>query len=399
MKYYVSQHSCSIIHLNILSIAANLFLSYLENFYHRFTVIDRNVVKTTEHRFVWYNWRHLVSHRVTWKWWRCFSIYIRSVYVPGLTDLWVVSNDIGCIFVEITHDYLCCGIGVRHRPPNAIIVMFNAKLRDNWIQVSYTWFVLGNHYIGCQVYSVRSVFFHEVFMQHIGVCLFSLPMYLVMNVTFSKLCHDQIGTMNHSSQFMFWSRNMMKSSNGNIFRVTGLVWGIHRSPVNSPHKGQWRGTSMFSMICAWTNDIVNNHEVGDLRRHRTNYDVTVMNNVMRSVSSFVLIDLLKHGSHLQTNLLLANIQPNSLILRSFNSQERRMLLLLLSPLCLSMCWCFIMTGPIYCRYIWCPCFISLATQQPTEGILYRPMVFTYRSGADFLLFLLDVLVFFFSLFL
>ena len=32
-----------------------------------------------------------------------------------------------------------------------------------------------------------------------------------------------------------------------------FVRGIHRSPVNSPHKGQWRGTLMFSLICAWIN--------------------------------------------------------------------------------------------------------------------------------------------------
>ena len=40
---------------------------------------------------------------------------------------------------------------------------------------------------------------------------------------------------------------MIPSSNGNIFRVTAgpFVWGIHRSPVNSPHKGQWRGAVMF----------------------------------------------------------------------------------------------------------------------------------------------------------
>ena len=50
---------------------------------------------------------------------------------------------------------------------------------------------------------------------------------------------------------------IMTSSNGNIFRVTGPlcedftgVRGIHRSPVNSPQKGQWRGTLMFSLICA-----------------------------------------------------------------------------------------------------------------------------------------------------
>ena len=55
-----------------------------------------------------------------------------------------------------------------------------------------------------------------------------------------------------------------------------FVRGIHPSPVNSPHKGQWRGALMFSLICVWTNDWVNNHEAGDLRRYRTHYDVIVM---------------------------------------------------------------------------------------------------------------------------
>ena len=32
------------------------------------------------------------------------------------------------------------------------------------------------------------------------------------------------------------------------------VKGIHRWPVNSHHKGQWRGTLMFSLTCAWTNN-------------------------------------------------------------------------------------------------------------------------------------------------
>ena len=55
-----------------------------------------------------------------------------------------------------------------------------------------------------------------------------------------------------------------------------FVRGIHRSPVNSPHKGQWRGTLMFPLICVWINDWVNNCEAGDLRRYRANYDVIVM---------------------------------------------------------------------------------------------------------------------------
>ena len=40
---------------------------------------------------------------------------------------------------------------------------------------------------------------------------------------------------------------MMTSSNDKKFRVTvPSVRGIQRSPVNSPHKGQWRGALMFS---------------------------------------------------------------------------------------------------------------------------------------------------------
>ena len=47
-------------------------------------------------------------------------------------------------------------------------------------------------------------------------------------------------------------------------------------PVKSPHKGQWRGALMFSLICAWINNWVNNREAGDLRRHRGHYDVNAM---------------------------------------------------------------------------------------------------------------------------
>ena len=55
-----------------------------------------------------------------------------------------------------------------------------------------------------------------------------------------------------------------------------FVRGIHRFPVNSPHKDQWRGALMFSLICVWINDWVNNRETGDLRRYRAHYDVIVM---------------------------------------------------------------------------------------------------------------------------
>ena len=60
-------------------------------------------------------------------------------------------------------------------------------------------------------------------------------------------------------------------------RYWPFVRGIHRSPVKSPHKGQWRGALMFSLICVWINNWVNNREAGDLRRYRAHHDVTVMN--------------------------------------------------------------------------------------------------------------------------
>ena len=59
-------------------------------------------------------------------------------------------------------------------------------------------------------------------------------------------------------------------------RYWPFVRGIHRSPVNSPHTGQWHGALMFSLICARINGWVNIREAGDLRRHRAHYDVTVM---------------------------------------------------------------------------------------------------------------------------
>ena len=62
---------------------------------------------------------------------------------------------------------------------------------------------------------------------------------------------------------------MMTSSNGNIFRVTGLLCG-----ESTGHK--WRGASMFSLICTWTNGWANNRDASDSWRHRAHYDVPIM---------------------------------------------------------------------------------------------------------------------------
>ena len=83
---------------------------------------------------------------------------------------------------------------------------------------------------------------------------------------------------------------MMTSSNGNIFpRNWPFVRGIHRSPVNFPHKGQWRGALMFSLICAWIKGWINIREAGDSRRHRAHYYVTVCPLELKAFNRIVVI--------------------------------------------------------------------------------------------------------------
>ena len=69
-------------------------------------------------------------------------------------------------------------------------------------------------------------------------------------------------------------------------RYRPFVRGINRWPMNSPHKGQWRGALYFLWPAPWINGWVNNGEAGDLRRHRARYDVIVMEN-LSAVDCFI----------------------------------------------------------------------------------------------------------------
>ena len=60
--------------------------------------------------------------------------------------------------------------------------------------------------------------------------------------------------------YFVWRRHQTET----FSRYWPFVRGIHRSPVNSPHKGQsrWRGALMFSLICASLRELKIN---GDLK--------------------------------------------------------------------------------------------------------------------------------------
>ena len=66
-----------------------------------------------------------------------------------------------------------------------------------------------------------------------------------------------------------WWRHQMETFSALLALCAGI----------SPHKGHWRGALIFSLICVWINDWVNNREAGDLRRYRAHYDVTLMGNL------------------------------------------------------------------------------------------------------------------------
>ena len=128
-------------------------------------------------------------------------------------------------------------------------VDYQHKIRLNWQHTTTTFMYMKMH-IYKHIHAPAHVsFFYMYSMSTINVCICHIPL---------------------------WTAWWRHQSNGNFSVLLALCAGIHRSPVNSPLKGLWRGALMFSLICAWINGWVNNREAGELRRHRDHYDFTVM---------------------------------------------------------------------------------------------------------------------------
>ena len=72
----------------------------------------------------------------------------------------------------------------------------------------------------------------------------------------------------------FWYDDIFKWKH--FPRYWPFVRRIHGSRVDYPHKGQWSGPLVFSLIRAWTNGRANNRDAGDLRRHCAHYGVTYL---------------------------------------------------------------------------------------------------------------------------
>ena len=67
-------------------------------------------------------------------------------------------------------------------------------------------------------------------------------------MTLARISHisSRYSTYFQPRNFTTWWRHQTEA----FPRYWPFVRWIHRSPVNSPHKGQWRGALIFSLICA-----------------------------------------------------------------------------------------------------------------------------------------------------
>ena len=91
-------------------------------------------------------------------------------------------------------------------------------------------------------------------------------------------------------------------------RYWPFVRGIQRSLGNSPHKGQWCGALMSSLICARIYGWANNGDVGDSRRHLAHYDIIVMPQPHFSSSTCYMILVASLMGHMALLLTTGRMQ-------------------------------------------------------------------------------------------
>ena len=127
---------------------------------------------------------------------------------------------------------------------------FTATATNSWNE---------NIIIECKQYHAVNIFFRTWLRRHGGVIRWYRSDYFG-KYSVSKLIRADGGPLGYNTPYAILWRHPMETFSALLAICTGNV--------NSPYKGQWRRTLMFSLICAWINGLVNNRKAGDLRRHR-----------------------------------------------------------------------------------------------------------------------------------
>ena len=134
------------------------------------------------------------------------------------------------------------------------------------------WCWIGPRHNGTQLYWAEAGVIKSMSPGNVSIFQYNANQLLNITTLFDRLPHITSGDT-------WWMRDITHDDVikwKHFPRYWPFVRGIHRSPVNSPHKGQWRGALMFPLIRTRINGWVNNGEAGDMRRYRAHYDVTVI---------------------------------------------------------------------------------------------------------------------------
>ena len=126
----------------------------------------------------------------------------------------------------------------------------------------------------CLIRSHSEWLLWHVYMHETIIAFLAYTYYNRCTILYINSCNTSLATL-YICVYIYtniWWRHQMKT----FFALLAQWRGIHRSPVNSPHKDQWRGALMFPLICAWISVWANNREAGDLRRHLAYHDVIAM---------------------------------------------------------------------------------------------------------------------------
>ena len=137
-----------------------------------------------------------------------------------------------------------------------MLYMVNKFEEPYWWNLSGSWCHQGISIHGINLFHTE----YSIFITQLVVY------YIVCNIIF----HNITASINRSLSLPM---NVIKWKH--FLHYWPFVWGIHRSPVNSLHKGQWC-RAFFLLIYAWINGWVNNHEAGDLRCYCAHYNVTII---------------------------------------------------------------------------------------------------------------------------
>ena len=147
-------------------------------------------------------------------------------------------------------------------------------------------------------------------------------------------------------------------------RYWPLARGIHRSPVNSRHKVQWREALKFPLICSRAKVCVNNRSANDLRRHRAHYDGTeVMCIYVWTLRNLALANSGYSANHFDGYDLLWFSKANMMYMwfTQLIHTHRKLGDLVYTSQCTEYIWCYC---SIYQPYVSCSCAVATRCHRP-----------------------------------